>query len=290
MRSICFFASFFTGRDIPYYVTVYLKELKKKFGEVEFLCSQPQLSEASRVFLKTEGIGLSIEKNEGFDFGLWYKAFQRCRVETYDQVALVNDSCILFAPLDGFMNWSQNSPGDLHGMTYSEAVAPHLQSYFLLIKKPALLFVNEYFAKQGILGGLSEVIRVYEVGMCSYLISKGLRLDAYVDNGGYRGEYSPYYRCVAHHLAKGIPLIKKKIIFSSYRKDERMNLARMGFNISVSHYVTLIQTYNTHLLLDLEHLGWDTSPAMSSFAKIRYWLLLWVIHLLRPFYKNRANA
>ena len=145
MRSICFFASYFTGNRLPYYITVYLGELNKHFSEVVLLTSQNDLSIESIAFLKAENIRLQIEENEGFDFGLWYKAFQKNEIETYDQIALVNDSCILFKPLNEFMEWSRSNASDLQGITRSNAIAPHIQSYFLIINKKAIPFVKEYF-------------------------------------------------------------------------------------------------------------------------------------------------
>ena len=290
MRSVCFFAAYFTSPEIPYYLTIYLKELKKHFNEVLLLCSQQQLSVASREFLKREQIGLFVETNEGFDFGLWYKAFQKYDLEAVDQIALVNDSCILFSPLDGFMSWSRSTPGDLLGMTCSEAVAPHIQSYFLIINKPAIRFVKDYFSVHGLILPLADVIRVYEVGISTYLISKGLKIESYVDNNGYHGEFSPYYRCVDYHLSRHIPLIKKKIIFSSYRSDELLTLARMGFKLAPEHYIALIKKYNKVLIFDFEKQSTDTGSSMSPLGKIRYQLLSFVIRLLRPLYRKIKHA
>lgn len=290
MRSICFFAAYFTERDIPYYVTVYLQELKKQFGELWLFCSQKDLSDASRRFLEERGIGFSAEKNEGYDFGLWYKALQKHNVEAYDQVALVNDSCVLFASLDGFMNWSRSVNGDLLGITASNARAPHIQSYFLVINKPAIQPVKDYFHEHKIIHDISEVIETYEVGMSTYLISKGLKLEAFMDNNGYEGEFSPYYQCVDYHFSKGVPLIKKKIIFSSYRPKELTTLARMGFNISVNHYLALIKTYNKQLILDLKKLTAGKASGMNPLAKARYQILKRAIAILRPLYKKMKHA
>src|ERR1700741_958414 len=108
MRSVCFFASYYTSIEIPYYITVYLNELKKQFNEVVFLSSQP-VSEQDLKFLQDENIQFLVEKNEGFDFGLWYKAFQKININDYDRVALVNDSCILFKSLNELMAWSKKN-------------------------------------------------------------------------------------------------------------------------------------------------------------------------------------
>jgi rhamnosyltransferase len=285
MRSICFFASYFKGNKIPYYITVYLTELKKHFSEVVLLTSQNNLSIESIAFLKAENIRLQIEENEGFDFGLWYKAFQKNEIDTYDQIALVNDSCILFKPLNEFMEWSRSHASDLQGITLSNAIALHIQSYFLIINKRAIPFVKEYFEKHKLLKNISDVIAVYEVGLSSFLISKDLRIDAFMDNNGYNGEFSPYYYCVDYHISKGIPVIKKKILFASYRKDELFTLARMRFNISLSHYINLIKKNCKTIILDLEKLNTDQENSISIMAKIKYVINLNLIAVIRPLIK-----
>jgi lipopolysaccharide biosynthesis protein len=287
MQSVCFFASYFTGNSLPYYITVYLKELNKHFTKVVLLSSQSNLQDSDLQFLKAENIQLMIEKNEGFDFGLWYKAFQQFDISSFEQVALVNDSCILFKPLNEFMNWSFTNKADLQGMTLSDSIAPHVQSYFLILQRSAIKHAAIYFKEHKILANISDVIKTYEVGLSTYLISKGLKIDSYMDNNGYSGEYSPYYHCIDYHIAKGIPLIKKKILFESYRKDELFTLARMNFNISVAYYINLIKMNSKNLVIDLNKLDADKSEILPWLEKIKYQLSVAGINTVRHFRKRK---
>ncbi len=290
MRSVCLFASYFTTAQLPYYIGVYLAELKKHFGEVILLNTQKQLSAGSLDFLNNLGIGIITEENEGFDFGLWYKAFQKINAEGYDQVALVNDSCILFRPLNEVMSWSRTNPGDLQGITFSEAIAPHLQSYFLILNKRAIKPSLDYFNTHKIIAHIGDVIRTYEVGLCTHLLAQGLSMNAFADNNGYRGEFSPYYYCVEYHLAKGVPLIKKKILFSSYRRDELFTLARMNFNISAKYYTRLIKKHSPQLLIDFARLENEEGQGMSPLTKTRYHFTRLAIQVLKPLYKKIKRA
>lgn len=290
MKSICFFASYFQGTDLPYYVRVYLHELRKHFSSVVLLATEADLSKESLQFLVNENILFSPQKNEGFDFGLWYKAFQLHESAKYDKIALVNDSCILFKPLDDFMKWSELDKADVQGMTFSDAIAPHLQSYFLVINQAAISATLEYFEKNKVLSDISDVIRIYEVGLCTFLLSRGLKLSSFIDNNGYKGEFSPYYYCIDYHLTNGIPLIKKKILFSSYRKDELFTLARMNFNLSDDHYIDLIKQNNAALILDFDKLKDETRNDFSPLHRLRYEATRLCIRLLRPFYKIFKNA
>lgn len=281
MRSICFFASYFTSKSIPYYMEVYLKELKKHFSEVVLFTSQKHLNQSSLDFLEEEGVVLKVEENQGFDFGMWYKAFHLYEVHSFDQVALVNDSCILFKSLDEFAAWASQDQADYKGMTFSEAVSPHLQSYFLVLNKKATALLSEYFKKQGVLTNIHEVIKTYEIGLSAYFLSHGLQMSAYMDNNGYKGEFSPYYYCIDHHLAQDIPLIKKKILFASYRQDELFTLARMNFNVSAKYYIKKIKELNTKLIIDFSKLKELDRPELNGFNLLKYQFNCQVIKLVR---------
>ena len=277
MKSICFFASYFSQKHIPYYVQVYLVELKKHFTEVVLLSSQKHLTESNLAFLAKEHIQLSLEDNEGFDFGLWYKALQKYDISTFDRIALVNDSCILFKPLNDLMTWVNINDADMQGITKSEAIAPHLQSYFLVIHSKAIPLTVDYFSQHKILHNIKDVINTYEVGLSSYILAHHLKIDSFVDNDNYSGEFSPYYHCIKYHLKKGIPIIKKKILFSSYRKDELFTLARMNFNISGDFYIDLIKKYNSATIIDFKMLQLDTVGKINAFSKIKYTLTRYLV-------------
>jgi hypothetical protein len=106
-----------------------------------------------------------------------------------------------------------------------------------------------------------------------------------MDNNGYEGEFSPYYYCVEYHLSKGIPLIKKKILFASYRKDELFTLARMKFNISPDHYIKLIKKNCKNIILDFEKLRRDVENSINMASKIKYAFNLNLIAFIRPLLK-----
>jgi lipopolysaccharide biosynthesis protein len=288
VRSLCLFACYFPGSDLPYYIEIYLKELKRHFAEVILVAAIEKLSETSVEFLKQHAIKWQFENNEGFDFGLWYKALLRVDALSYDQLVLVNDSCILFKPLDDFMAWQKQTRADFFGMTRSDAEAPHLQSYFLVINKPAIKNVKDYFEKHKVIKNLQEVILTYEIGLSTYLIALGFKMSAFVDNNGYQGEFAPYYKCVDYHLTKGIPLIKKKIIFSSYRKDELFTLARMNFKRDVNRYIRQIVIHNKDLIIDFEKLK-SNIKRPEFFQMMKYELTRIGILFLHLFYKRKTN-
>ncbi len=270
MKTICFFSSYFKGDSLPYYCEIYLLELKKHFNEVVLLTTKkPNLSACN--ILNENGIELFIVNNEGFDFGMWSKAFDKYPVENYDRIALVNDSCILFAPLNRFMDWVNTTSADCYAISESHAISYHLQSYFMLLNKKAILALKNHFKQTGIQANIGDVIRKYEIGISTTWLTNGLVLKAFLSNNGYQGEFSPYYYLIDAHLKQGSPMIKKKIIYSSYRKDELFTLLRMNFEIDPNYYLEKIkQLQGTHLLLSYEKLLADLPQQMSTFEKFIY--------------------
>jgi lipopolysaccharide biosynthesis protein len=285
MKRICFFSTYFEGDTIPYHIRTWLQELKKYFPEMVLLVSNTHLQEKERTFLKEQNIILQTEKNEGYDFGLWYKALQKHDIGQYDAVAFINDSSILFASLAPFVKWAEAQEADLLGMTESMAVSHHIQSYFLWCKKPVIPAVKNYFEQQGIRKNLQDVIAVYEIGLSKEVLSKGFKIAAYVSNHGYAGEFAPYYHLVDSHLQQGIPLIKKKILFRSYRKDELLTLARMNFDISTGHYYKRLQQ-SGDLIIDLDEVKKSAEKGMSGMDVFFYTVKRALIRLLRPVYKT----
>lgn len=270
MKTICFFSSYFKGDTLPYYCEVYLLELKKHFNEVVLLTTKKPNEKAFNV-LHENGIELLIVNNEGFDFGMWSKAFDKYPVENYERVGLVNDSCILFAPLNRFMDWVNATTADCYAISESHAISYHLQSYFLLLNKRAILVLQKHFKQTGIQASIGDVIQNYEIGISTNWLKNGLVLKALLSNNGYQGEFSPYYYLIEAHLKQGSPMIKKKIIYSSYRHDELFTLQRMNFEIDPNYYLKLInQVQGANLLLSFEKLLADLPQQMSTFEKFIY--------------------
>lgn len=250
MKKLCLFSSYFNEEDIPIYIKIYLIELKKYFQEIIFISVNDKLSDASKHFLVTENIDLKIVSNEGYDFGQYYKVLCNLDSSQYEQIALVNDSCLLFAPLNGFIEWSNSNSADMQGMTVSYVNGKHLQSFFLVIKKTIISTVVDYFNTHKIINNFIDVINIYEIGLSKHLILNGYTIDSYIKNDSIHKEFSPYYYNIKQHIKDGIPIIKQKILSNTYRKDELKTLARMNFVIEPNYYVQLIKQYNKTVIFN----------------------------------------
>lgn len=240
MKSICFFSSFFNTPAIPYYVQYYLIELKKHFSEIIFITNEKQLSPDAEQFLSNANIELMKVKNEGFDFGMWYKAFQSYDVSTYDRVGLINDSSILFRNLDDFFDWTVREPLDYCGIIDCNLHSYHVQSYFVIINKRAIPLVKDYFGKNGIITDFKQVIMVYEIGLSAYMVKAGMNVKGYFSfkeaNVG-----NPSWMKAKELIRNGFPLVKKKIIARNYGESDYKGIVAAGFDPYPSHYFKLIK-------------------------------------------------
>ena len=284
MKSLCLYASYVDGIGIPYYSIVYLKELKKHYSEVIYLHSN-NLDFKAIDFFETQGITTKLVPNDGFDFGKWQKVLIDSLIMSYDQLALVNDSCVLFAPLDNALNWFTNSDNDFGGITVSLTPKKHVQSYFLVFKKSTFIDLLHFFKMNSTSNNIHQVIADFEIGLSQSLLSKKFNCGSFLNNDEYHGEFSPYYQCVNSHLIQGSPMIKKKILFSSYRKDELLTLARMNFKIAVKPYINLIVKCNQKLILSFDELFKNEKNRMTLLHFIQYNIIRNSIHIYRLFKK-----
>jgi len=240
LKSICFFSSYYNGSNIPNYVEFYLLELKKHFSEIIFITNEKQLSVADEQFFRNQNIELMNVKNEGFDFGMWYKAFQRYDVTKYDRVGLINDSSILFRNLDDFFDWTIKEPSDYCGIIDCNLHNYHVQSYFVIINKRAIPLVKDYFDRSGIITNFKQVIMVYEIGLSTYLVNAEMSVKGYfsfkdADVG------NPSWMKAKDLIKNGFPLVKKKIIARNYGESDYKGLVAGGFDPYPSHYFKLIR-------------------------------------------------
>lgn len=252
-NSLCLFCSYFNGPEIPEYVYVYLHQLKRNFTEVIFLTDNKQLSASSLNFLESEKISLKQYLNEGFDFGMWSKALNEISLDSWDEIAMVNDSCILFREPDESINAIRNSGWDYAGLVASKQVKWHIQSYFVIMRKAVFSDVLQYFNDHGLKQNFEDVIVGYEVGLSSWLQEKGYKLGAVFGVPG-NTTLNPSFMEIDKMIASGFPLIKRKLITGSYRIEEIRGLLIRNFNFNPEYYISLIRKNVASPLLNPENL------------------------------------
>ncbi len=244
MKSICFFSSYFNESDIPVYVKFYLDNLLPHFTKIIFLTNEKQLDVESNEYLIRNAMEPFYITNEGYDFGMWYKALMKYDLSGYYRIGLINDSCILFKPLDEYFLWLNNQDLDFSGIIDSSQYNYHIQSFFTIINKNAISYTLNYFKKNGLQSNRKNVIKVYELGWSSYIQSKGLKMGAFFSYKKYHGVGNPSVYGITELIRDGFPLIKKKIIFRTFSKAEFIDILKHPFRHDPNYYFRIIREAN----------------------------------------------
>jgi len=215
-------------------------------------------------------------KNEGYDLGMFYKAFQTIDSTEYYQIACINDSNILFNDLLPIFTWSKQCKFDFWGLIDSHEKPwfsthlenYHIQSHFIVFNQKAILYLLAYFDSLNIQGILDEkdivklrrtVINEWEIGVSQFLINKGLSSGSYIDSNSYSIQYLHGKQANVGHklypelIKSGLPTIKKKIITKSKWTD----IFRTN-----SHWENMIRQYGNQ--------EWEIESLIQELNQIKY--------------------
>ncbi len=251
MKSLCLFSSYSQSDSISDYIFIYLYELKKHFTKVEYLTNQRSIKADHLNKLKKNKISVTFLKNEGFDFGMWSKALLTLNLDEWDEISLVNDSCILFRTLDDSINKIRSSGWEYAGLISSWQVSWHIQSYFIVLQKKVFNEVVDYFSRHGYKTDFTEVIECYEVGLCSHLISKGFKLGSNYQLYENSALLNPSFAGIDLLIKNGFPLIKRKLITGEYRRNELRGLLLSNFIFNPRYYCKVINKSVMNPILDI---------------------------------------
>jgi len=237
---ICLFSSYSTSLVIDNYIIFYLKELLRFHNQVIFITNERKVSV---ILLDKLGIKTIFVKNEGYDFGMWYKVLKTLDINTITRLSLINDSCVLFSKLNNIFKKVKNSDFDYCGITKSIDFAEHIQSYFLVIKKPIIKHVYNYFMDNGIYEDLQTVILKYEIGLSQHLIKRGFKIGPLFNlSKSFKGNNTSVY-LAKELIENGCPLIKKKVLLNSFKDDETLVLHKTKYEFDFD-YIDLIKNKN----------------------------------------------
>ncbi len=181
-------------------------------------------------------------KNEGYDLGMFYKAFQTIDPKEYRQIACINDSNVLFNKLFPIFNWSKEQNTDFWGVIDSHQKPEfsthqanyHIQSHFIVFNQKAIsrlpdffeaLKIQDIFAETDAKKVRQTVINKWEIGLSQFLINQGLTCSSYVDSRAYSQKYlsgeptNVSLKLYPELIRNGLPLLKIKVITKGKWKD-----------------------------------------------------------------------
>jgi hypothetical protein len=169
-----------------------------------------------------------VRDNAGYDFGAWAHAFKLCPtlfgtrllVMTNDSVISTSDTAIFQAMVDRV----RASKADISGLTANHEYGWHVQSYFLAIKRKALLssVFRDFIKNIRRIDDKDQVIREYEIPLASKMQQGGLTVDVL-----YQGPYpnNPVIWSWRELVEMGFPFVKLLLlrkIMGTYTDDKEM--------------------------------------------------------------------
>lgn len=240
---VCLFSSYNENNNIDNYVKFYLEMLKKHFDKVIFITNDRNIIKDDLLFLNDINVEIKKVVNEGYDFGMWYKALKELNIEQCEQIAFVNDSMILFRELDSVMRFINSSEYDFCGITDSSQISYHIQSYFTVVKgSKCIKAIFNYYTEHGIIRSdeVRDIINTYEIGMSTFLIDNKFKVGSMFKHTNYPNSTNISLMNATDIINKGCPMIKKKLIYKTFRDHERNFLIHHGFNMNFD-YITLIK-------------------------------------------------
>jgi lipopolysaccharide biosynthesis protein len=186
MQDVCLFAHFDKDDRIDDYVLRYLTKLKElNFAIILISTSRLSLIDIARL----RGIcdDVIVRDNTGLDFASWSAGFAKHGSAIGGRLLLANDS--VYGPIGSLGSAIERLIGtaaDFHGMAESVEIAPHLQSWFVLlepqvVRHPAFkAILTQPFAAMT----RPQIVRLGEVGLSRQLMAAGFRYEALYRSGG----------------------------------------------------------------------------------------------------------
>jgi len=180
--TLAVFAHFDPGGQVAPHVQRYLAQLRDAVDRL-VVVSTAKLDAAARGTL--EGFGDLVEReNVGYDFYSWKTGFDHVRGwDRYDRVVICNDSVVgPMRPLTEILGDAAPKDVDFWGMTSSNELSPHVQSWFVVFERDAVGsgLLHGFWGAMEPVSSRAEVIRRYEVGLSRLLLTAGLRMGTYL--------------------------------------------------------------------------------------------------------------
>ena len=181
---LCLFAHFDPQGRIDPTVTYYLQALRAAGFDVVLVSSSPTLAAADVEATRPLCRDIFQRTNVAMDFGAWHDAILRLTedVARCEELLLANDSVYgPLVPLAPIVEAMRAGDNDFWGMTDCHVLGRHLQSYFMVLRRPVLLSATfrRFWQEFVFFRNKDNIIRDYEVGLTARLAADGFRSRAF---------------------------------------------------------------------------------------------------------------
>ena len=179
---IAIFVHYDRHGQVADYVRYYLEQLATAGYGILFVTNSPKLTSTALADLQCRCDLILRRRNVGYDFGAYRDALHEIPdLGKLDSLILANDSVYgPFHPLAELLAQTDPQQADIWGINDSYDRYYHLQSYFLVLHRPALTNARLRAFWDQILYVRSKgfVVHFYEVGFSRAALQAGLRLKA----------------------------------------------------------------------------------------------------------------
>lgn len=271
MKKLAIFA-FYNGKGlINDYVVTYLKYLKELSDSIIFVAdNEPNVKELSKIYPLVSHIE-SYHHGE-YDFGSYKIGFRYAKehylLDDIDEIILCNDSCFCVDSLKPAFDKMATKPCDFWSMTASNEYEPHLQSFFLVVKKK--LFNSEVFGNYldnvKHLDSFLEIVNTYEIPLKKTFEKEGFKSASYIKAPKKNNPTFFPIKCMKVKM----PLIKRKIFTESYACKE--SLLEVILYLKIKHnakYKDILNYFNVNSLV----------PTWFKFFKPKFFAFLFRIEV-----------
>lgn len=258
MRRLVIYAHFDAQDRVRGYVRKHLQALQA-LGEVHFV-SNSSLGEAALDLVRPCVVATHLRENRGFDFGMWAHVLLALDLEAYDEVLLTNSSVLgPFHPLQPILDRMDTPANDFWGLTGTQMLVPHLQSYFLLFR--ARVLRSEAFRRfwASVLPYRSKdaLVLAYEIGLTQFLADEGFRWQEAFPRDTLRGGWLKNWRVRGDLGARVRRFVDPTLLYPDLLLEGGMPYVKVGLLERNPHQLNL-----RGLLESAARLGYD--PASHS--------------------------
>ena len=288
MKRLCIFAHWDRDNIVDDYVLYYLKNLRDIASTIIFI-SDSFLPEEEKVKLNNIADFVISEKHGEYDFGSYKRGIHFALEKNleFDEILLVNDSCYgPFYPLEAIFQKMARKKCDFWGLTQNSygikkengmrvaAWQPHIQSYFLLLKKQ--VFESNVF--KSFIKNITQlddkelIIQNYEVGLTELLKNNGFQSSVYINH------FTHTENCLASKWKRLIlrykfpflktSVIKKGLFITGEIKDWESVLEN-----TTSYPTSLIKNHISRLNIPENEKEKNIFSQMNPYRKIRFLIL-----------------
>ncbi|TDL90439.1 rhamnan synthesis F family protein [Meridianimarinicoccus aquatilis] len=169
-----------SGKIKPH-VPPYIQSFRKEGFTAVAVVVADDLEQISTEEIAPHCDGLILRENGGYDFGGWAHALQHLDLSETKTLVLANDS--LVGPLNDadfstLIGRIRASNANLVGMTDSNEIRYHFQSYLIAAKNEGVSCLSEFLGNVTALTNKQEVINTYETRLRDAFVDSGLKTEA----------------------------------------------------------------------------------------------------------------